>query len=264
MRGMLILLACIVTVSLLTVNPGFSLLSDGLVGAWLFDTDSEAQVEDVSGNGHDGELVGNATLEEDGKFGSALSCDGTEAYVMVPDHDDLEFEGDFSLACWFQNSTPPSDHSGLITKGYDKPGGGGGNMKPWYLVYFLTSGTVDLYLRDTKDANSRASGKTRINDGEWHHVVAMKAGKQVKIYVDGKEDGVANAIDARYGGNDEPLVFMVHHQRWIKGLMDEVAVYNRALDEDEIASMMNGLGEILYAIEPEGKLADTWGCLKLR
>lgn len=256
------LLICIMAMGLVAVSSSFSAM-EGLVGAWLFDEGSGDKTVDSSENGHDGEFIGSATWEENGKFGSAVSCDGTEAYVMVPDHEDFEFDGDFSIACWFQNSVPPSDASALATKGYDKPAGAGGDARPWYLVYFLTSGTVDLYLRDAGGANSRASGKTPVNDGEWHHVVAMKDGNEVKIYVDGEQDGSAAAVDAKYGENDQPLVFMVHHGRWINGLMDEVAVFNKALSEDEIGLIMMGLDQIVSAaVDVKGKLAVTWGDLK--
>jgi hypothetical protein len=255
------LLTCIMVVSLVAVNPSSSAI-DGLVAAWLFDTGSGNTAIDSSGNGHDGELIGNATWEQNGKFGSALSCDGTEAYVLVPDHEDFEFDGDFSIACWFQNSVTPSDHSALATKGYDKPSDAGGDARPWYLVYFLTSGTVDLYLRDAAGTNSRVSGTTPVNDGQWHHVVAMKAGSEVKIYIDGKEDASAAATDATYGENDQPLAFMVHFHRWINGLMDEVAVFDKALSEAEIAAIMGGLRDNILAVDALGKLAVTWGNLK--
>ena len=261
MRKQITLLACVIIIVLALVNPSFSAL-EGLVGAWLFDADSATKAKDASGKGHDGEFMGNAKLDKNGKFGSALSCDGTEAYVMVANHDDFIFSGDFTIACWFQNSVPPSDHSGIVTKGYDKPSGAGGDAKPWYLVYFLTSGTVDLYLRDTKATNSRAQGKTPVNDGKWHHITAMKAKDKVKVYVDGKEDGTAAAVDANYGENGQPLVFMVHFHRWINGMLDEVAIFNRALSEGEIASIMKGLGPLVSAVDAKGKLAVTWGELK--
>ncbi|MGQ9609295.1 MAG: LamG domain-containing protein [bacterium] len=235
---------------------------EGLVGAWLFDDDSDQKAIDASKRGHDGKYIGNAKKDKNGKFGSALICDGTEAYVMVSDHDDFEFDKDFTIVCWFKNSVPPSDHSGLITKGYHRPAGSGGNSKPWYLVYFLKTGTVDLYLRDTKDTNSRAMGKTLINDDKWHHVAAMKEGNKVKIFVDGQEDGVADAIDAKYGQNDQPLVFMVHYDRWINGMMDEVALFNRALKTNEINQIMKGLSQSVLSVSPKDKLAINWCKIK--
>ncbi|HGE70025.1 TPA: hypothetical protein ENX78_04260, partial [Candidatus Poribacteria bacterium] len=149
----LILLICILTIALVPLISSYSL--EGLVGAWLFDEGSGKNVKDASNKGHDGELIGNAQFDKNGKIGSAISVNGTEAYVMIPDHDDFKFKGDFTIACWFfNNNTPPPDHSGIITKGYHKPAGSGGNSKPWYLMYFLKTGTVDMFLRDVKDVNS--------------------------------------------------------------------------------------------------------------
>ena len=249
------------TVSLLAVGSSFAVM-DGLVGAWLFDEGAGKVAGDSSGNGHDGELVGNAEWEDGGVFGSAVSTDGTEAYVMIPDHEDLEFDGDFSIACWVQNELPPPDHSSFVTKGYHRPSGNGGDARPWYLMYFLTGGTVDMFLRDLAGTNSRAVGATPVNDGEWHHIVGVKDGNEVRIYIDGEADGAAPAVDATYGENDQPLVFMVHFDRWFPGMIDEVAIFNRALTENEIEQVMDGLAPNVLSVEPVGKLAVTWGGLK--
>ena len=44
--------------------------------------------------------------------------------------------------------------------------------------------------------------------------------------------------------------------------MDDVAIFNKALSEQEINEIMkNGLGRIL-ALEPREKIAITWGMVK--
>ena len=46
------------------------------------------------------------------------------------------------------------------------------------------------------------------------------------------------------------------------GIIDEVAIFNVALTEDDIKYIMaEGLG-IILAVSPSGKLATTWGNLK--
>lgn len=265
MKGKLLLFVSYLVI-LVTINITSSYSAmEGLVGAWLLDEASGNKAKDSSGKGHDGELVGKAKFDK-GKFGNAVSCDGTEAYVMVPNHEDFKFKGDFSIACWFLNdNAPPPDNSGIVTKGYHRPAGSGGDSKPWYLIYFIKgAGTVDLYLRDTKSTNSRAVGKTPVNDGKWHHIVCMKVGNKVKVFIDGKEDAAADAVDAVYGDNDQPLVFMVHYDRWIKGLIDDVAIFNRAITEKEISSIMGGLSKSVLAVLPSGNLVTTWGELRVK
>ncbi|HIA68573.1 TPA: LamG domain-containing protein [Candidatus Poribacteria bacterium] len=114
-----------------------------------------------------------------------LNSTEQEAYVEIPDSDNFEFSGDFFIALWLKSEMPAPGSLGIVTKGYhDKS-----NTKPWYLVYFVPAGTMDFYLRNEANQNSRAKGKTVINDRKWHHIVSMKAGNKVKVYIDGKEDG---------------------------------------------------------------------------
>ena len=44
------------------------------------------------------------------------------------------------------------------------------------------------------------------------------------------------------------------------GMIDEVRIWNRALDEDEVNKEM-GIG-ISAAVHPSGKLGATWGSIK--
>ena len=121
---------------------------------------------------------------------------------------------------------------------------------------------MTLYLRELADVNSVADGGTAINDGEWHHVIGMKDGNDVKIYIDGKEDAaVPLGAEATYGESDYPLVFMRHYDRFLSGVIDEVALFKKALTEAEIEQLMDGAGSML-AVGPSSKLATSWGAIK--
>jgi hypothetical protein len=63
----LLLIVCVVAIGMLPISSGFSAMN-GLVGAWLFDDGDGNKVTDSSGNGHDGELIGNAKLDKNGKW----------------------------------------------------------------------------------------------------------------------------------------------------------------------------------------------------
>jgi len=43
-------------------------------------------------------------------------------------------------------------------------------------------------------------------------------------------------------------------------VIDEVAIFNRALSEEEVQAAMGG---IETAVKPEGKLAASWGSVKV-
>ena len=46
-----------------------------------------------------------------------------------------------------------------------------------------------------------------------------------------------------------------------EGALDEVAVFNRALNQTEVKEVMEGIGQIL-AVKAEDKLSITWGKIK--
>ena len=48
-----------------------------------------------------------------------------------------------------------------------------------------------------------------------------------------------------------------------EGLIDEVAVFDRALSQEEIQEMMGGIADII-SVEPVGKLSTTWAEVKAR
>jgi hypothetical protein len=71
--------------------------------------------------------------------------------------------------------------------------------------------------------------------------------------------GFSNTKNLLIGAGLPPSYFF-------KGILDEVAIFNKALSQDDINNIMtNGLKLALNlgaAVSPSGKLATTWGRLK--
>ena len=67
-----------------TYTATYTAAVPGLVAAYAFDEGSGSTVADVSGNGNDG-TVANTTWAAAGKYGKALSFNGTSSRVTVPD-----------------------------------------------------------------------------------------------------------------------------------------------------------------------------------
>ena len=73
----------------------------GLVAAYGFDVGSGTAAPDASGNGNNGTLT-NATWAgaTAGRFGNALSFNGTSAYVSVPDSASLDLTTGMTVEAW--------------------------------------------------------------------------------------------------------------------------------------------------------------------
>ena len=73
----------------------------GVVAAYGFDTGSGTAVTDQSGNGNNGTLT-NATWAgaTAGRFGNALSFNGTNAFVSIPDSNSLDLTTGMTIEAW--------------------------------------------------------------------------------------------------------------------------------------------------------------------
>jgi len=253
------LLVCMLSV--FVVNEGLTNIDfDTIVGIWLFeeDEDEEEKVTDSSGNGHDGIVIGQVKWV-DGKFNSALEI-APAGYVRVPHSEDLSLSS-FTVTAWV--STEDSGRwIGVVSKAY-------GNETRNYMMYIhMDTGIPAISIGD-KDANSwrDLGAKTVVNNGEWHHVAIsfdedIKVGK---IFVDGVQEGQYN-IPNEPPLSEADLVFAAHTDgggNGYIGLLDEIAIFNVALEEEDIKDVMqNGLSPLVFPVEPKDKLSTTWAGIK--
>src|SRR5215207_3581729 len=94
----------VLTVLLLLGLPASARAQAGPVAAYGFDAGSGTVAADASGLNHSGTLV-DATWTGSGRFGGALSFNGTSAYVQVPDADALDLAGAMTLEAWVRPAT---------------------------------------------------------------------------------------------------------------------------------------------------------------
>ncbi|MHC4180864.1 MAG: LamG domain-containing protein, partial [Planctomycetota bacterium] len=195
--------------------------------------------EGSTGSAADGTLMNGASIDL-GQFGNALSLDGVNQFVEVPDIDALEFPAgqSFSVSLWYKRDGVENDQ-GLLTKGY------GDN--PRKDNYYLLQTRVDGFTFDSR-RDSGGTPRTRIDntsashgDNVWHHFVVVRDSEanEIRTYVDGQDDPVVydmggdppNNGDWDMGVNTEPLAIGDHLNRYTQGMFDEVWMYDVALDQ---------------------------------
>jgi len=220
----------------------------GLVAMWSLDEDTidANTVDDVFGENH-GTITGSPDTVP-GFVGEGLDFDG--AIDLIRMTNDIFFPSVTMEAC-----IKPT--LGTRNPIYDKYN---------YGIQLLDSDQVSVWIRaDTEVGNQWPSASTPFpRDGEWHHVVGVvEDTKHLKIYLDGELKGTANvsdSISAAYGSSQKPTIAYTEHMGgiWYEGAIDEVAVYEGALSEDDVQRLYT----LSFAVEPSGKLAATWGMLK--
>ena len=203
--------------------------SSGLVGAWGFNETSGNTVTDASGNANTG-TINNATRTTSGKFGGALSFNGTNAWVTVPDSASLDLTAGMTLEAWVNPTAIGTAWRCVVLK-----------EQPANLIYALyagnTKGRAATDVFTTADMQLNGTTNTPLN--AWTHLAATYDGTTLRLYVNGTQVAskpVSGAIKTstgvlRIGGNNI-------WGEYFAGLIDEVRIYNKALTAAQIQADM--------------------------
>lgn len=165
----------------LTTTTGGS--TDG-IAAYGFDDGAIQSIEDVTGNGHTGQLGSSPTSDSadptagTGISGDALLFDGSNDQVIVSDADDLHLSGSFTIEAWVQRGASGNPDC-ILSKGDSQ------QRNFWMLL--TSSGYVDFRWETSSGSNHGTQTSQTITDSAWHHIACvydMEAGED-RIYIDG-------------------------------------------------------------------------------
>src|SRR6267142_3955526 len=212
----------------------------------------EGSAADIIGT-NNGVLQGGATASAAGKVGTAFSFDGTNSFVAISNSALLR-PTNFTIEGWVRFT------------GLDSGGSGGSPAGDQYIIFRQNTRSSDFEGFDLSKTRvgsndffrfliSSASGQTAqiyslttLTNGTWYHVAAVRGSNFTQIYVNGVLERQTNVTFAQDYGNF-PLYFGTSGQSFwdhkLKGNLDEVSIYNRALSSNEIAS--------IYAAGTSGK-----------
>lgn len=248
---------CLVVLSL-SVNTWAINDDKALMLYFTFDEDDGGKVKDVSGNNIEGTLEG-AVWSKDGKFGGAVHLEDPEKFVEVDAVPELDITDELTIQGWFFPEESQGD-SNLM--GRRSSANVGGYCLQWS-AQFTGAPQIETWINIGGWQGSRNKQTIKPELEEWHHVSSTFDGDMIRQYIDGILDvefappkGKINSIEVvfRIGKAQTGLPGM-------QGLVDEVAIYNRALSVDEINQDMEK--GVYFSVSPNDKLATTWGKLKM-
>ena len=212
----------------------------GMVSWWSGDGNAQDIVD-----GNHGTLTGDATFAP-GMVGQAFSLDGTGDFVVVPPSANLNITSDISIDAWVNpDSASLSGFKAIVTKeGPDVSGIITGT------VLNLNNGRPE-HAVETNAGLVVCTSPSTVPAGVFSHLAGTYDGSSIKVYVDGTlvktcphsglmtTNSLPLSIGARVNSND----------RFFKGLIDEVEIFNRALTAAEVKA--------IYDAGSAGKLKPT-------
>ena len=256
------LIIVFLAISLMFVGISYAKIDpETLVSMWLFNENKGDEVEDFSGKDNVGTLMNKPKWIE-GKFGKALEFDGSDDYVSVGDTDELSGgpEKKLTVVAWFKPGDVAGRYRGIVSK-YLSAGD-----KDWGLL--VNSGQLEFgYEAGGNDWESSTPLKGgTVNADTWHHGAFVLNGKEVTLYLDGAEIGTAELpSDTPDTTGNVEIGGVAYKPVYFKGIIDEVAIFNVALSQEDIEAIMSKGLEVAtgaLAVAPAGKLATTWANAK--
>ncbi len=218
---------------------------EGRVAFWDFDRISGGQVPDRAGGDNPGTLPGPAGARKvDGPFGSpALRFTAPREEMTGPDVGLPTGASPGSISLWFRPA-PGAANQVLFVYGSPATGQARG-------LWLRDPATLSFFFRNNPpDLHAPISGG--VDTGRWHYLVGTYDGTTARLYYDGKLVGrIETKIHTVLNGTFHLGANIDEHTRDFHGLVDDVALYDRALTADEIRAHYDQRAEAIRQLERE-------------
>jgi chitodextrinase len=216
--------------------------STGLVAAYSLNEGSGTTVGDSSGNSNTGTITG-ATWTTAGKYGSALSFNGTNAKITINNSPSLNLTTGMTLEAWVNPAVKPPNWQSIIDKDVDN--------------YYLMAGSALASPASggtfSVGVNQNVFGRSSLAANTWVHLAATYDGTAVRLYVNGVLVSSQAQTGAIVASTKAIHIGADFYGEYFNGVIDEARIYNRALSQAEIQTDMStpiGTGVALDTTPP--------------
>ena len=209
----------------------------GPVASWNLDESAGVTAGDSAGASA-GTLTNGAAWTA-GRYGGAVSLDGINDYISLPN---LDVAGaGITMTAWVRfSSFPASSDQRILSKATSFQEQG----HYWMLSQTLASSNSRLRFRlKTGSVTSTliaSSGNLAANT--WYHVAATYDGAAMRLYLNGVEVGSMAKSGSVATSSTTPVSIGRNPDgsNFLSGAVDDVRIYNRGLSATDIAAAMNG------------------------
>ena len=203
---------------------------ESLIGKYTFDNGS---IKDLSSQGIDASLT-NVEFVEDrfGNRNSAVQFNGTSSRIECSNND-RNITNSITVMAWIKMET--GDLPAVVTK-YDWHEDKGFSLR------LREKGEAAIEGRDGNNKYRQSGHEGSLYDNSWHHIIGVISNNEWIVYVDGKMTSssinentsvdLTNTSTLTIGAL--PVPNGKGNFRYFKGIIDNVLIYNTALDEQQI------------------------------
>ncbi|MCX6666532.1 MAG: LamG domain-containing protein [Euryarchaeota archaeon] len=218
-----------------------SSVTEGLISCWHFDEERGSTANDTSGYENHGTINGANWVP--GVSNSSLEIKGTNIVQFIPSSFDDPIDTAFTITAWIYWYGPtglPTQDSYIFDARNDDTAG--------FILYLKANGTVEFFLLkpDSTLQLIRSNSTIQPNIG-WTHIAGVfdQTIQTLRLYINGEED-TASPVAAPSPYYHTTMTAAIGNNRWapvdhqwapLNGLVDELRIYNRGLNQSEIVHL---------------------------
>lgn len=220
-----------------------------LVSWWALEEDS-GDAADSHGTNH---LTRSGTINNaDAKQGKGINFQNIKGrYLSLANNASVNFgHEDFTIGCWFK---PEALYEGDYPMPFIHKGNAGGAT---YYEYFLGASTSKKVRLSTRGGS--ISWGSVMTTGNWYFAVGWHVASENKSYLQVNNGSALSYTDTQGGGTTYNDIRFGRNLRvgdvaGIKGIVDEMFIYRRALNDDERSWLYNdGMGRAYINLKDSG------------
>lgn len=197
--------------------------------------------KDSSGYGNHGTVHGGEFVADRlGKPAGAFALDGVDDYISIAGTKSLDVAFEMSIALWLYHKTQDSqkDWYSLVEK--SDPDQDGHSRYGMWLIRDLVEICVQPV--DVSLPHRCLDSEITLEPEQWHHLVGVSDGRVLRVYINGQlagEKDFASRSDTSkshfelFIGTDLYASSVIY----VKGIIDELRLYKRALSETEVKTL---------------------------
>ena len=215
------------------------------MGFWTMDNDAilGTTIQGISDFQYTGTLVNNPT-ETTGAVNEALNFATDDKYISIPKSTSLNIESTFTAIAWVKwNGTNAETEQVVI-----------GSNTDWQFQV-ANDGKIGLFSPNNATDNFTAGlveSTNAIPQNQWTLIAATYDGRFAKIYINNTLETTTKA-NGHFGTSTPNLYIgsLIENSKSFNGSIDDVRIYNYALNSDEIQAIYNnanlGLTDVDFA-----------------
>ncbi|MGW2196638.1 LamG-like jellyroll fold domain-containing protein, partial [Streptosporangium sp. NPDC001682] len=208
---------------------------------WKLDEAAGATRAEEAGGVHPASKVGTVTFGTTGKFGKAVTLNGTTGYLKTTGAV-LDTTKSFSVSAWARLPATKPTHAGIIATQT-------ATVKPAFELYYSSS--YDRWIFNRFSANNasatiiRAQSTSVPQGGVWTHLTGTydAATKQIRLYVNGKLASTT-AFTTPWNATGPVQLGAGSYDgaagSFFPGEIDDLRIFDQVVTDSEIATLASG------------------------